>query len=152
MDFKKDKVEDEPIHAGYMKTLKCDCCGKEILSLRFPFCVINPYEVICMKCYRADYRENATNIKQNANNYNLQSQIDQLYADKARNHTFVRRKIADLQNKIDSLQNDIEFLENYNKDANEIISSAYKCAISTDSAAAIEILRDVKEQLKEKMR
>lgn len=152
MVFKKDRVEDEPIHAEYMKTLKCDCCGEEILSLRFPFCVMNPYEVICMDCYRSDYRENARNIKQNANNYNLQSQIDQLYADRACNHTLTSEKIANLQDKIDSLQNDIQSLENHNKDVNAIISSAYRCAISTDSAAAIEILRDVKEQLKEKDR
>lgn len=136
-------TEEEFIpHEEYMKSLKCDCCGKEIISSRFPVCVMNPYEVLCMECFRADYRENATVIKQNANNYrlkvNLESQIE-----KNNRLLFELHDISDRYSKSEKL------LKENNKKNQELIDEAYNRAIATDSASAIEIIRNLKKELEE---
>ena len=136
-------TEEEFIpHEEYMKSLKCDCCGKEIISSRFPVCVMNPYEVLCMECFRADYRENATVIKQNANNYrlkvNLESQIE-----KNNRLLFELHDISDRYSKSEKL------LKEKNKKNQELIDEAYNRAIATDSASAIEIIRNLKKELEE---
>ena len=136
--------DKEPIrlHEEYMKTLKCDCCGAEIISLRFPLCVMNPYEVLCMECFRADYRKNSMVIKENANNYRLQSDLEN-ERDKYNNLLFRFHCTSDEYKKKDKL------LEENNEKTQELIDEAYKCAIATDSAAAIEIIKNLKKELLE---
>jgi len=133
----------DPIHEDYMKTLKCDCCGEEILPSRFPLCVMNPYEVLCMECFRADYRENAMVIKQNANNYRLQSDLENERQN--RSHCYAR---------IDNLKRENHRMDMSIKKSNQrthkLIDDAYKCAIATDSASAIEILRNLKKDFDKK--
>ena len=128
-----------PIHEDYMKTLKCDCCGKEILSSRFPVCVMNPYEILCMECFRADHRENARVIKQNANNYKLQSELENVKNNMLGCHT----QIDNLMIKNHEMS---EIIKENNQKTHKLIDNAYKCAIATDSASAIEILRNLKEE------
>lgn len=128
-----------PIHEDYMKTLKCDCCGKEILSSRFPVCVMNPYEILCMECFRADHRENARVIKQNANNYKLQSELENVRNNMLGCHT----QIDNLMIKNHEMS---EIIKENNQKTHKLIDNAYKCAIATDSASAIEILRNLKEE------
>lgn len=128
-----------PIHEDYMKTLKCDCCGKEILSSRFPVCVMNPYEILCMECFRADHRENARVIKQNANNYKLQSELESVRNNMLGCHT----QIDNLMIKNHEMS---ETIKENNQKTHKLIDDAYKCAIATDSASAIEILRNLKEE------
>ena len=136
-------TEEEFIpHEEYMKSLKCDCCGKEIISSRFPVCVMNPYEVLCMECFRADYRENATVIKQNANNYklkvNLESQID--------DNNRLRYELNYMSDKYNKSE---ELLKKNNERNQKLIDEAYNRAIATDSASAIEIIRNLKKELEE---
>lgn len=128
-----------PVHKDYMQTLKCDCCGKEIFSLRFPVCVMNPCEVLCMECFRADHRHNARVIKENANNYRLQSELES-----------VRERMVNYHGQIDNLMiknHEINMaMKENNQKTHKLIDDAYKCAIATDSASAIEILRNLKEE------
>lgn len=134
--------EPVPLHEEYMKSLKCDCCGKEIISSRLPLCVMNPYEILCMECFRAEHRKNSMVIKENASNYGLRSELKNL-----------RDSYDDLLNRVSNLSykyDQSNKLLEENKEKNQkLIDEAYKCAIATDSASAIEILRNLKKELEE---
>lgn len=130
--------EPNPIHEKYMESLKCDCCGKEIISSRLPLCVMNPYEVLCMECFRAEHRKNSMIIKENASNYGLRSELKHLRD----SYNHLLNQVSNLSDKYDESNKLLE----ENKEKNQkLIDEAYKCAIATDSASAIEILRNLKE-------
>lgn len=129
-------------HEEYMKSLECDCCGKEIISSRFPVCVMNPYEVLCMECFRADHRENAMVIKENANNYRLQSDLK----NKREDYNYLLNRF---NNVFDKYKECNELLKKNNERNQKLIDKAYECAIATDSASAIEIIRNLKKELEE---
>lgn len=132
--------EPIPLHEDYMKSLKCDCCGKEIISSRFPVCVMNPYEILCMECFRADHRANATTIKENANNYRLRSDLER----ERHNYTTLLNRFYDVS---DEYEKRNKVLQTNNEKNQKLIDEAYQCAIATDSAAAIEIIRNLKKEM-----
>lgn len=137
-------TEKEPIalHEEYMKSLKCDCCGQEIISSRLPLCVMNPYEILCMECFRAEHRKNSMVIKENASNYGLRSELKHLRD----SYNYLLNQVSNLSDKYDQSNKLLE----ENKEKNQkLIDEAYKCAIATDSASAIEILRNLKKELEE---
>ena len=132
----------EPVHEDYLKTLKCDCCGKEIISSRFPVCVINPYEVLCMECFRAETnRRNARVIKENANIYRLRQDLENAQKSAYNNELRVSQYIEE-KNQLKKRCSE------YKERNKELIDIAYNQAIATDSASAIEILRNLKEEFK----
>ena len=123
-----------------MKNLKCSICGKSIIDLNWVECVINPYEVLCMRCFRAEYTENSTVLHENANNYRLKADL------KSRDHKIrsMKGQLINARNERDILEKDIV----KNKDnIKKLIDSAYESALKCDSATAIEIIRNLKEEL-----
>ena len=134
--------EPVPLHEEYMKSLKCDCCGKEIISSRFPLCVMNPYEILCMECFRAEHRKNSMVIKENASNYGLRSELKNL----RNSYDHLLNQTSNLSDKYD--QSNKLLKENEEKNQ-KLIDEAYKCAIATDSASAIEIIKNLKKGFEE---
>lgn len=141
MDLKKDlQNEPEMKHVVYMEDLVCDCCGEKIMKSRFPVCVMNPYECVCMECFRAEYRENSMAIQENANNYTLRRRME-AYFNKYQNMLNVcyqdKREFEQLSDAYNDLNFNIE----------EELAKAYELALKSDSASAIEIIRDLQDKL-----
>ena len=140
----KEVVKDAPEapNAEFMEELVCSCCGDKIMDLKFPFCVINPYECICMKCFRAEYRDNAMAIKTNANNYRLRSLYENAFNDKSR---FMQTANIEQQRLRESIKKEKEYHDFVDKAIDEL----YENALKTDSASAIEIVNNFKKKIKE---
>ena len=131
-------------HEEYLSTLKCDCCGKEIIDLRFPMAVLNPYECLCMECFRAEHSENARVIKQNANNYSLKSELEQ------NRKAYIHNMNAMESNFIEINKKDVESMKDAcNSKFKDMVDEAYYKAVATDSASAIALLTDLRDKTKE---
>lgn len=131
-------------HEEYLSTLKCDCCGKEIIDLRFPMAVLNLYECLCMECFRADYRENARVLKENANNYSLQKKLESYKDAYYCNLHTMEKNFKEINKK------DVESMKDAcNSKFKDMVDEAYYKAVATDSASAIALLTDLRDKTKE---
>jgi hypothetical protein len=133
------KEPDKP-YEEYMKTLKCDCCGDEIINLNWVECVLNPYECLCMRCYRAADGKNAWIAHDHAENYRLARDLEEAEND-------IRREKQQVINAREERNNAIEEKETYVSKTTELIEEGYALALKSESAAAIEILRNLKENI-----
>lgn len=138
-----DMLQSEPDKPNeeLIKGLKCSCCGKEIINLNWVECVMNPYEVLCMSCYRADYKDNQRVLHENANNYRLRTDLKRIDNEKRNLSSLLRSKSMDYE--------DLE--EKYDEYTRNIIKSvqeAYECALQCDSGTAIMIIKDLKDKIR----
>ena len=131
-------------HKEYVSTLVCDCCGKKIIDLRFPVCVLNPYECLCMECFRAEHRENARVIKTNANNYRLKKDLE----NERKAHIST---INNMHNNFEKInKKDVESMKNVcNSKFKDMVGDAYYKAVAIDSVGAIAILSELRNKIKE---
>lgn len=133
-------------HEEYIKELVCDCCGSKIIDSRFPVCVLNPYECLCMDCFRAEHRPNARVIKENANNYRLKSDLENTKGS-------YMRIIHNMENNFKSInEKDVEAMKNVcNSKFKDMVDEAYYKAVATDSASAIALLSELRDELKKEV-
>ena len=124
-------------HEKYISTLVCDCCGEKIIDSRFPVCVLNPYECLCMDCFRAEHRPNARVIKENANNYRLKSDLENTK--------------KSYMNIIHNMENNFKSINACNSKFKDMVDDAYYKAVATDSASAIALLSELRDILKKEL-
>ena len=131
-------------HEEYLSTLECDCCGEKIIDSRFPMVVLNPYECICMECFRADHRKNARVLKENANNYSLQKELENYKDAYYHNLLSMEKNFKEIDKKnVESMRNAC------NSKFKDMIDEAYYKAVATDSASAIALLSEIRNEIKE---
>ena len=137
-----DMLQSEPDKPNeeFMKGLKCSCCGEEIINLKWVECVMNPYEVLCMSCYRADYKDNQRVLHENANNYRLRTDLKRIDNEKRNLSSLLRTKSMDYE---DLKEDYDEYTENIIKRVQE----AYECALKVESGTAIMIIKDLKDKI-----
>lgn len=133
-------------HEEYISTLVCDCCGEKIIDSRFPMVVLNPYECLCMECFRADHSKNARVIKENANNYRLKSDLENTKKS-------YMNIIHNMENNFKSInEKDVESMKNAcNSKFKDMVDDAYYKAVATDSAGAIALLSELRHILKKEL-
>ena len=135
-----EELQDEPpiLYKEFMDDLYCHCCGDKISTLNYPVAVINPYECLCLSCFRGDYTSNAETIKTNANIYRLRQDLKNKYE-----HTRMERDMwrCTTDSKIKETEEEckIQF--------KELVDEIYEDALRFDSATAIELLNNLKEKL-----
>lgn len=149
-DIEKAKQnEPERKYEDFMKTLVCDCCDDTIIDKHYPVAVINPYECLCLHCWRGEGSVNAKNIKTNADNYSLRSSLDSIKHDAVYERMIYNNQLVHYKKEMDKQRELLDEQEEQKENINKIVQSTYKCALGTDSAAAIEVARNLKEKWNE---